>query len=212
MRIGLFGGTFNPIHIGHLRAAEEVREAMGLDLVYFIPCGNPPHKSDDDLAPADRRLEMVRLATKNNWHFMVSDVEIRRGGPSYTIDTVRFFLSSFRHRSEWFLMMGLDAFRELRTWKDAKTLTTLCNIVVHTRDFGEEGQLPEGALAELNYFGYTKVDGHYVNSSRRELHFVKTTYLPISATRIRETIRQGRSIRYLVSSEVAEYILHHRLY
>src|SRR5260370_42646068 len=97
MRVGLFGGSFNPIHLGHLRAAEEVREALQLDLVYFIPAASPPHKPAGDLAPAEHRLAMVRLATKGNRHFMTSDVEIRRAGRSHTIDTVRYFQSTLRH-------------------------------------------------------------------------------------------------------------------
>src|ERR1700758_2291039 len=94
MRIGLFGGSFNPIHLGHLRAAEEDREAMRLDLIYFVPAASPPHKPPVGLAPAEHRLQMVRLATKGNRHFMVSDVEVRRSGRSYTIDTVRHFLAT----------------------------------------------------------------------------------------------------------------------
>ena len=86
MRVGLFGGSFNPIHLGHLRAAEEVREALQLDLVYFIPAASPPHKAEGELAPAEHRLAMVRQATKGNRHFMTSDVEIRRAGRSYTIE------------------------------------------------------------------------------------------------------------------------------
>ena len=99
MRVGLFGGSFNPIHFGHLRAAEEVREALELDLVYFVPAASPPHKSDDGLAPAEHRLQMVRLATKGNRHFMVSDAEIRRAGRSYTIDTVKHFRTTLRHQA-----------------------------------------------------------------------------------------------------------------
>ena len=91
MRVGLFGGSFNPIHFGHLRAAEEVREAMELDLVYFVPASSPPHKPEAELAPAEHRLQMVRLATKGNRHFMVSDAEVRRAGRSYTVDTMRHF-------------------------------------------------------------------------------------------------------------------------
>jgi nicotinate-nucleotide adenylyltransferase len=212
MRIGLYGGTFNPIHMGHLRAAEEVREAMRFDLVYFIPAGTPPHKLDGELAPADNRLEMVRLATKNNLHFMISDFEVRRAERSYTIDTVRFFLSSFRQRTEWFLMMGIDAFCELESWRAADELTTLCNFVVHTRDYGAESELPQNALANVRRFGYRKVDDHYANTSGRELYFVKTTYIPVSATAIRRAARQGKSIRYLVPLEVADYIARHRLY
>ena len=133
MRVGLLGGSFNPIHFGHLRSAEEVREALALDLVYFVPAAVPPHKSAEGLAPPEHRLAMVRLATKGNRHFMVSDVEIRRAGRSYTIDTVRHFLATLRAPSTLFLMMGSDAFAELDTWKDCDELVRLSSIVVHTR-------------------------------------------------------------------------------
>ncbi len=112
MRVGLFGGSFNPIHFGHLRAAEEVREALALDLVYFIPAASPPHK------PPIRRslrlsidLHMVRLATKGNRHFMVSDVELRRSGRSYTIDTVRHFIATMRGRPR---ILSADGRRSIR--------------------------------------------------------------------------------------------------
>src|ERR1700733_14464341 len=96
MRVGLFGGSFNPIHLGHLRAAEETREEMVLDLVYFVPAAIQPQKPQNDFATPEHRLEMVRQATKGNRYFMVSDAEVKRGGQSYTIDTVRMFLKSLR--------------------------------------------------------------------------------------------------------------------
>src|ERR1700730_1559242 len=118
MRVGLIGGSFNPIHFGHLRAAEEVREALVLYLVYFVPAPSPPHKPADGLAPPEHRLEMVRLATKGNRHFMVSDVEIRRVGRSYTIDTAKHFAATMRHQASIFILMGSDQFMELETWKE----------------------------------------------------------------------------------------------
>ena len=140
MRVGLFGGSFNPIHLGHLRAAEEVREALKLDLVYFIPAASPPHKQSSELAPAEHRLAMVRAATKGNRHFMTSDVEIRRSGRSYTIDTVRHFLATLKQPAPLYLMMGADQFAELDSWKEPEELTRLCNFVVHTRLIeGKEG-------------------------------------------------------------------------
>jgi nicotinate-nucleotide adenylyltransferase len=211
MRIGLFGGTFNPIHYGHLRAAEEDREAMRLDLVYFVPAASPPHKTDSDLVSPDHRLQMVRLATKGNRHFMVSDVEVRRSGTSYTIDTVRYFLTTMRGQANLFLMIGSDQFEELNTWKDCEELARLCSIVVHTR-------LPENAhearvsLAGLNRFGYIREDDHYVHPGGQTLSFVQTTYLPISATAIRRKIKARQSIRYLLPSDVRDYIERHGLY
>ncbi|HYB89512.1 MAG TPA: nicotinate-nucleotide adenylyltransferase [Candidatus Binataceae bacterium] len=212
MRVGILGGSFNPIHFGHLRAAEEDREALGLDLVYFVPAASPPHKAEGDLAPAEHRLQMVRLATKGNRHFMVSDVEIRRTGRSYSIETVRFFLSTLRQPATLYLLMGADQFAELDTWKDATELVTLCNIAVHSRPPEGESGPPRVSLAALERFGYTKEDDHYVQKSGHTLSFVATTIFPISASSIRRKIQRGLSINYLLPGDVADYIQRHALY
>ncbi len=211
MRVGLFGGSFNPIHFGHLRAAEEVREILGLDLVYFVPAASPPHKLEGDLAPADHRLHMVRLATKGNRHFMVSDIEVRRAGRSYTVETVRYFLSMLRYQATLFVMMGTDQFAELETWKDCDALVRLCNIAVHVRL--KDGQTaPQVSLAALERFGYSKEQDHYVNSGGQTLSFVQTTFLPISASQIRRNLQKNRSISYLLPADVVDYIRRHALY
>ncbi len=213
MRVGLFGGSFNPIHFGHLRSAEEQREALGLDLVYFVPASSPPHKTEGGLAPAEHRLQMVRLATKGNRHFMVSDVEIKRAGQSYTIDTVRFFLATLRQPSALFLLMGADQFNELDTWKNADELVAACNLAVHTRlSEGDSASAPRFSLAALKRFGYIKCDDHYVHPSEHTLSFVDTTILPISATEIRRKLQRGQSINYLLPGDVVDYIQRHQLY
>jgi nicotinate-nucleotide adenylyltransferase len=185
---------------------------MALDLVYFIPAASPPHKPDGGLAPTDHRLEMVRLATKGNRHFMVSDVEIRRSGRSFTIDTVRHFLTNLRGHSDLFLIMGTDQFNEFETWKECDELVRLCSLVVHTRPpDGEEGRDPV-SLAALKRFGYSKGDGHYVHPSGQTLNFVVTTFLPVSASLIRRKLAARHSVRYLLPSDVADYIERHGLY
>ena len=212
MRVGLFGGSFNPIHLGHLRAAEEDREALALDLIYFIPAAGPPHKPHTGLAPAEHRLQMVRLATKGNRHFMVSDAEVRRSGQSYTIDTVRHFLATTRGQADFHLIMGADQFAELATWKDADELVRLCNLAVHTRQ-SEDGEAPAPiSLAAIDYFGYSRMQDHYVHHSGHTLSFVATTFLPISATLVRRNIAARGSVRYLVPDDVADYIQRHGLY
>jgi len=212
MRVGLLGGSFNPIHFGHLRAAEEVREALNLDLVYFVPAALPPHKSAEGLAPPEHRLAMVRLATKGNRHFMVSDVEIRRAGRSYTIDTVRHFLATLRGPSVLFLMMGADAFAELDTWKDCDELVRLSSVVVHTREAAGNTLPARISLAALKRFGYIRKDDHYVHPNGQTLAFVATTIFPVSATLIREKLQQRRSVRYLMPGDVLDYIQRHGLY
>jgi nicotinate-nucleotide adenylyltransferase len=212
MRVGILGGSFNPIHLGHLRAAEEVREALKLDLVYFVPAALPPHKPPDGLAPPEHRLAMVRLATKGNRYFMVSDVEVRRAGRSYTIDTVRHFLATLRGPSTLFLMMGSDAFAELDTWKECDELVRSSSVVVHTREGVGNTSPPRISLAALKRFGYIKKDDHYVHSSGQTLSFVATTIFPFSATLIREKLQQRRSVRYLMPGDVVDYIQRHGLY
>lgn len=212
MRVGLFGGSFNPIHFGHLRSAEEDREALNLDLVYFIPAASPPHKTEGELAPADHRLAMVRLATKGNRHFMASDVEIRRTGRSYSIETVKYFLATLRQPATLYLLMGADQFAELETWKDCDELVSLCNIAVHTRLPEGEGGPGKVSLAALNRFGYIQKEDHYAHASGHTLSFVPTTVLPISATALRRKIQRGESINYLTPSDVVDYIQRHALY
>jgi nicotinate-nucleotide adenylyltransferase len=212
MRVGLFGGSFNPIHLGHLRAAEEDREALGLDLVYFVPAASPPHKPSGELAPAEHRLAMVRLATKGNRHFMASDVEIRRTGSSYSIETIRYFLATLRQPATLYLIMGADQFAELDTWKDCDELVRLTNIAVHTRFMKGESGPPRISVAALKRFGYTQEDDHYVHTSGQTLSFVETTFFPISATEIRGKLQRGESIRYLMPADVVDYVLRHALY
>lgn len=212
MRVGLFGGSFNPIHFGHLRAAEEDREALDLDLVYFIPAASPPHKTEGDLAPADHRLQMVRLATKGNRHFMASDVEIRRTGRSYTVETVRYFLATLRQPATLYLLMGADQFDELETWREPDELVRLCNIAVHTRPRGSEAGPSRISVAALKRFGYTQADDHYVHSSGQTLSFVETTFFPVSATEIRGKIQRGASVNYLMPGDVVDYVQRHALY
>lgn len=212
MRVGLFGGSFNPIHLGHLRAAEEVREAMELDLVYFIPAASPPHKAADGLAPADQRLRMVQLATKGNRHFMASDAEMKRTGRSYTVETVQHFRTTMRAQASLFLMMGSDSFAELETWKDADEIVRSCGIIVHSRNAAKEVEASAGSLAALERFGYSKGNGLYVHPGGQTLNFVTTTYLPISASVIREKLQQQKSVRYLLPADVLDYVERHGLY
>ena len=154
---------------------------------------------------------MARLATKGNRHFMASDVEVRRAGRSYTIDTARYFLSTLR-QAALFLLMGADQFAELETWKECDELTRLCSIAVHIRPKEGESGPPRISLAALERFGYIKEQDHYVHPSGQTLSFVPTTILPISATLIRDKLRRKESIRYLMPNDVADYTQRHGLY
>ena len=133
MKIGLFGGTFDPIHWGHLRNAEEVREAFSLDRLLFIPAGNPPHKRRGAAASARDRLEMVRLAIAKNPGLALSTVEFSRPGKSYSIDTVRHFAKSRAAQDSLYFILGLDAFLDIGSWKGFEEIFSLCHFIVTSR-------------------------------------------------------------------------------
>lgn len=207
MRIGLFGGTFDPIHWGHLRSAEEVCESLSLDRVLFVPTARPPHKRSQTLTRASHRLEMVRRAVASNPSFAVSTVEISRPGLSYSIDTLRYFTNKNWGRDSYFFILGYDAFREIESWKDYKEIFTLCHFVVTSRPGSGPGNLLRRLpVAVRMAFCYARTHRAYRHRSGTFLYFVKVTDIAISASQIRRRSREGRSIRYLVPPEVEAYI------
>ena len=134
VKFGLFGGTFNPIHIGHLKMAEAARKEYKLSCVYFIPCGIPPHKSNKDLLPAKRRLELVKKAIKGKKHFKVLDIEIKKKKPCYMVDTVKEFVGSGRDQTlQLFFLIGSDGFQKLHTWNRANELAKYVTFLVLPR-------------------------------------------------------------------------------
>jgi nicotinate-nucleotide adenylyltransferase len=211
-RIGLFGGTFNPIHLGHLRGAEQIREAFGLQEVIFIPAALPPHKVTEKIIEAQHRLEMVKRAIQKNPYFSASDVELRRSGKSYSIDTIRYFRE--RHQSSlFFFILGRDAFVEIETWKEYQHLFSLCNFIVMTRPGFQKNSSPSPLPESLiPAFRYDEKAEAWVHSSGYTLFFKEITFLDISSTKVRETIRKGESVRYLIPPEVEAYVREHGLY
>jgi nicotinate-nucleotide adenylyltransferase len=213
MRIGLFGGTFDPIHWGHLRSAEEVREAFALDRILFIPTAKPPHKRGQTKTSARDRLAMVRLAVVSNPKFGVSTVEINRPGVSYSIDTLRHFAKRNRAHHTYYFILGLDAFREIGTWKDFREVFPLCNFIVTSRPGSRKANLLSGvSVAVQKLFCYDPTRKIYHHRSGTTLHFLQLTDFAVSASDIRARVRQKKSIRYLVPKPVRDYILRRRLY
>lgn len=212
MRVGILGGTFNPIHLAHLRSAEEVREAQQLDRVLFIPSATPPHKPRDGIAAAAHRLAMVRLAIAGNADFRVSTIEIDRRGRSYSVDTLRWLRASMPEATFSFIM-GIDAFREIATWKEYRSIFTLCDVVVTSRPPVDEvrlrAALPVAVRAEFCYRPRIKQLEH---STGNRIIFQRISDLDISASAIRQRLRRGLSVRYLVPAAVERYIARHRLY
>lgn len=211
-RIGLLGGTFNPIHLGHLRCAEEVCQAQGLDRVLFVPSATPPHKGGGNLAPAADRLAMVRLAIAGNPRFRVSTLEIDRGGRSYSVDTLR-ALQTAMPAVRLAFIMGLDAFREIHTWRQYTKLFELCDIVVTSRP---PLRTPPGRrilpVAVRREFWYQPEQAVFEHQKGTRVIFQPITALDISATDIRQRLASGSSIRYLVPDPVMRYIRKHGLY
>jgi nicotinate-nucleotide adenylyltransferase len=212
-RLGLFGGTFNPIHFGHLRAAEEVCEALSLDRLWFIPAAHPPHKEDRDLTSFAVRLEMVRLAVGDHPVMAVSDFEGRRAGKSYSIETLRLVREELGPTWELYFILGLDAMLEIRTWKDYAELFTLCHFVVLDRPGYDRRRLEEILTRETQPQFYPLQDGAgFQQPSGQKVMWQRTTLMDISATGIRRLVRQGRSSRYLLPEPVRGYIINHKLY
>ncbi len=214
MRVGLFGGTFDPIHNGHLWAAQEVKISFNLDQIYLIPAAVPPHKTRGMVASADDRLQMINLAIADLSGITVTDVELRRPGPSYTIDTVRHFKHMLKKVSQIFLMMGLDAFLEINTWKSYKELLEQIAFIVVARPTETHSDAKQGWKILEDYFksslstDYKLSAGanYYMAKGKQPIYFCDVRALDISSTFIREKVKEKKPIENWVPRQVAEYI------
>lgn len=209
-RIGLFGGTFNPVHIGHLRCAEEIREQFALNRIVFVPAFLPPHKKQPTVSP-HHRCEMTRLAIDDNPCFELSDIELQREGNSYSYDTIEYFRKQESPGSELFFIIGSDAFREVHTWRKYPDFFEQCGFIVMNRSgFRVPSPLnlsgsAAGAFVRLD-------ENTYAHRCGTHICFGQVSALDISSTDIRSRIAGGRTISYLVSASVERYILEHGLY
>lgn len=177
----------------------------------FIPAAIPPHKGLEDVIEPGPRLEMVKLATFTNPFFSVSDVELERSGKSYSIDTLRYFREG--QTDSFFFILGRDAFGEIETWRGYQNLFSLCNFIVMVRPgFGKTSPSSQLPKVLVSSFRYDQERGYWLHESGHTLHFEEITYLDISSTKIRELIKKGKSVKYLVPPEVEVYIHTHGLY
>jgi nicotinate-nucleotide adenylyltransferase len=210
MRIAVFGGTFNPVHYGHLRLAEEAREACGLDRVVFMPTFITPHKLTESLTPARVRFELVKSAVEDNPGFSVSDLEIRREGRSFTVDTVRELL---KEDTEVFLILGSDSFNDIASWYEYEDLLRLASFIVAPRPNHPPKALEEVLPVELaaEFWYDSRVMG-FVNSSGNSITYLDTTPIDISSSDIRKRVRDGSSVRYLLPDSAIEFIRKEGLY
>ena len=208
MKWGLFGGTFDPVHFGHLRCAEEILELFRLDRIIFIPARVQPLKTDRDILSFHHREQMIRLAIEGNPSFSISDIENMRDDKSYSIETIRYFLDNSPDGTELYFMLGQDAFHEIQMWKEWKALVRLCNFVVMTRPGYETKKLADTFPPDFaSLFRYDHTTDSFKDSTDNSIFFRNLTLLDISSTDIRKRIKAGTSIRYLVPEPVRNYIL-----
>ncbi|MDD8015168.1 MAG: nicotinate-nucleotide adenylyltransferase [Acidobacteriota bacterium] len=213
-RIGLFGGTFNPIHQGHLKAAEEVRSRLSLSRVLFIPSFIPPHKQTRDVAPPEDRLRMVELACRSHPHFVASAVEVEARETSYSIITIE-KIKKLYPRAWLLFILGVDAFLEIETWRDYRRVLEECRFAVMTRPgyaLEDAGHLLAGRLRDRTREVTAPLGPGDRLFSRARIFLVPIEALDVSSTEIRKKIRNGDAIDGLLPPEVAEYIRKHRLY
>ena len=185
-KIGLFGGTFDPVHTGHLIIAQSVRESLGIDSIIFIPSARPPHKNTDIMFTPEERYSMLSAALEGNPHFLISDIEMKRQGPSYTIDTIKEIKSSVAPNTELYFIVGCDNLVEISSWKEPQAIISECGIVAAGRPGHENDTIP----------------GWLMNA----ITLVHTPLIDISSSDIRARIREGKSIRYLVPDAVFDCI------
>src|SRR5690606_13779384 len=182
MRLGIFGGTFDPPHRGHLIVASDACEALALDRLIFVPAAEPPHKRGQVITPAEQRLEMVRAAIRGDPRLEVDDLELRREGPSYSVDTLRVYRERYPD-AELFFLIGVDQMREFGSWREPEEVARLACLSVMTRD--GESPAPDTPFPH---------------------RLVPVTRIDVSATDIRTRVREGRSVRYLVPEAVRRRI------
>ncbi len=198
LRLGIMGGTFDPIHFGHLICAEQAREQFDLDYVVFMPTGSPAFKADTKVSAAEHRYNMVVLATRKNTKFDVSRLEIEREGVTYTYDTLRYLRDSLTDDTELFFITGADAIISVLKWKNAEKMVELAHFVAATRPGYDYSELMESVDENADLSG--------------KVSFFDVPGLAISSTDLRERISEGKSITYMTPISVSDYIHSHSLY
>jgi nicotinate-nucleotide adenylyltransferase len=215
LQVGVFGGTFNPIHVGHLVFAESLRECLGLDRVLLVPSGVPPHKSARELASPLHRYAMVALAAAGHPAFQVSPVEVERATPAYSVETLERLAAEWAGSRLWFLM-GSDTFLDLPTWRRPERLATFATLAVGARAggaFDPHGPASRAVLERLGRGRWRRVPPESPDAlAPGEVALAEACSVPVSARDLRARLVAGRSVRYLVPPAVADYIDQHRLY
>lgn len=205
MKIGIMGGTFNPIHYGHLVTAEEALSQFKLDRVIFIPTGQPPHKTTGKLASPEDRYMMTVMATASNNHFFVSRIETDRKGKSYTIDTLKELKFTYGESATFYFITGADAILEILTWKNPEEIITMCKFIAATRPGYNLSRIKE---LKKKLFGINANP----EITKDSISIMEIPALAISSTDIRLRIKSRRPIKYLLPESVCNYLLKNELY
>ena len=193
MKVCLFGGTFDPPHLGHLIIAQTIFEAENFDQIVFVPAYQPPHKNGMKISPVDQRLEMLNIAIKENPNFIMSDLEIERKGLSYSVDTIMDYKKQNNlNANELFLLMGSDSLRQFKNWKDPKMIIDESRVIVAIRPGFRPSDIPNWILAKIQFASIPRIE--------------------ISSTTIRERWVNDKTIRYMVTESVWQYINKNKLY
>lgn len=198
MKIGIMGGTFDPIHNGHLIISEYIRESLDLDEVIFIPAGQPPHKNNNIVTSSHHRYNMTKIATNNNPYFRVSDIEITNREASYTYNTVK-NLKNENNGNDYYFIIGADSLFNLETWYKFKDLTKLVSFALWERT----GYFRDDILDRIKYL---------TNKYHTNIYYVEGPTIEISSSQIRNRLKSNRSIRYFLPNDVIEYIMENNLY
>jgi nicotinate-nucleotide adenylyltransferase len=198
-RIGVFGGSFDPVHMGHLTIAQDAVEQLELDRLIFVPAAVPPHKQEKTLTEGRHRFEMLQMATESNLSFEVSDMELQRGGISYTFDTMT-HIQAEHPGAELYFIVGLDSLTILHSWRNVEQLLELCTVVPFARGGEDPARVAENIQLSEPW------------KTRLMERLIRIHEIEISASEIRMRLAEGLSIRYLVPPEVEMYIAEHHLY
>jgi nicotinate-nucleotide adenylyltransferase len=216
MKIGIFGGTFNPVHYGHLRAAEEVLEKLELDRIVFVPSGNPPLKNKN-LADAKLRYEMVKQAISKNPRFSISDIEYKNKNKSYSVDTIS-TLNNLYPNAKLYFILGIDAFLDMPNWRQAEKLLKLTNFIVISRPSFQFTNIYRSPYLKINKGILRKLDSGRIDfhkialTNRNQIVMLRLTPFAVSSTAIRDMLKKGKSIKYLLPEKVESYIIFNKIY
>ncbi|MEW6521470.1 MAG: nicotinate-nucleotide adenylyltransferase [Thermodesulfobacteriota bacterium] len=209
-KIGLYGGTFDPVHHGHLAVGRAALRQLALDTLYFIPASLPPHKSDRPITPFAHRVAMLRLALQGELRFVVSDIEGLRNGPSYTIDTLAQFRRELGPAADFFFIIGLDAFADIRSWKRYRELLDRASFVVIDRPSCEKRTVAQVVAASFPDCRQEE-KGIWVGQGSQRIYALEMEPVPVSSSLIRDRLRRGEAVDGLIPAEVMDYLQRHRL-